>query len=103
MTKLSRAGSGQAVTYVAANGGGDTFDPGTRFHVKNGGGAPITVTVVAKYPCSHGFLHDMTFSVPNGSDRFITPPDSARFVDPADGLIHVTYSAVTSVTVAAIG
>lgn len=94
--------SGTQVTYQAAAGGGDklTFADDVALHVKNGGGSPITVTVVAQTPCNQGFLHDQTVSVTNGTDKFIGNFNS-RFLD-GSGFVSFTYSAVTSVTIAAI-
>lgn len=104
MASLASNASGGAITYAAATAGagGDTAPTGHRIHVKNGGVASTTVTVTGYGPCSHGFLHDMQFTVPAGEDRFINPPDAARYADPATGRVKLTYSVVTSVTVAAI-
>jgi hypothetical protein len=89
--------------YTAAAGGGDTI-PNTAgqvfLHVKNGGGSSINVTLDSQTNCDQGFDHDEVIAVPNGGERMIGP-FPARFQD-SGGLIHVAYSAVTSVTVAAI-
>jgi hypothetical protein len=91
-----------AITYQNAVGGGDTYAPGLRLHVRNGGVGSITVTLTAYGACSQGFLHNKTITVPAGEDRFINPPNVDRFQSPTDGLIHVGYSGVTTVTVGAI-
>src|SRR3954468_16571349 len=90
-------------TFVAAAGGGDQFTNNgkTLFEVKNGGGSPVTVTFVRQAACSQGVVHTTTVSVPaTTGDRICGPFDPAVFND-SNGFCQVTYSAVTSVTVAA--
>lgn len=96
--------AGSVITYTAAAGGGDTFavnDHGT-FIVRNGGGSPITVTIAVPGNTKYGLAApDVTKSVTAGADfQFGTFP--ADLADPADFLVHVTYSGVTTVTVAYI-
>ena len=98
---------GLEATYASATSTGDTFiaDGRTFLHVINGGGAPITVTIPATRPSVGlaGFgdipIDDIAVVVTNGEERFIA-------VDPAGhasaGVATVTYSGVTTVTVAAI-
>jgi hypothetical protein len=98
--------SGITPTYGAAAGGGDTFAPATAglhfIHIKNGGGAPINLTI--NDPTSQGppsatqFNPDVVVAVTNGQERMIAI-DPARFINPANGLVELTYSAVTSVTI----
>lgn len=91
-------------TFVAASGGGDTVTPGNDVFliVKNGGGAPITVTVDSVTPCNYGVDHDLVVSVTNAQERWIGPLPATRFAQASTGLVNVTYSAVTTVTVAAV-
>jgi hypothetical protein len=98
---IVRTGTGP--TYAAAAVGGDKVPPGSNnfLHVKNGGGAPITVTVDATRPCDQGYDHDLVVSVPAGGDRMIGPLPADRFAG-TDSLVAVTYSGVGSVTVAAL-
>lgn len=86
--------------YVAASAGGDTFanDSRTVLSVKNGGVGAITVTVDSVTACNHGFDHDAAVSVPAAGERTIGPFEAGRF----GFTTSVTYSGVTSVTVAAI-
>lgn len=95
--------TGLAPTYQAADAVGDSFANNGRtfIHVKNGGAASITVTVDSQQSCSQGFDHDVAVAVPAGAERMIGPFNQARFND-ANGNVLVFYSAVTSVTVAAI-
>lgn len=101
LQKLTRAGT--APTFAAASAGGDRFPrtPKSYLHVKNGSGASITVTLNSIKACDQGFDHDEVVTVPAGADRLIGGFDTDRFADAA-GYVNVTYSAVTTVTVAAI-
>ena len=98
--------NGLAPSYAAAAGGGDTFTPDadTVVHVKNGGGAPITVTVVTPRvdPATGLAEADVSVSVPNGGERFIGPFPAEVYADPATRVASIGYSAVTSVTVAVL-
>lgn len=90
--------------FAAATGGGDKVSPNDRgyLHVRNGGGSPMTVTVVTPGNDKYGQPRpDIAVSVPAAGDRMVGPFPS-DLADPADGLVAITYSGVTSVTVAAI-
>lgn len=91
-------------TFAAAAGGGDQFSNNgkTYYEVKNGGGAPVTVTFARQKSCDQGTVHSTTVSVPaTTGDRICGPFDTGLYND-ANGMVQVTYSAVTSVTVAAV-
>lgn len=96
--------SGLAPAFAAADAAGDRFQPGddVKLHVKNASAAAVTATVNSQKVCDQGVDHDLAVSVPAGGERVIGPLPANRFADPADGLVKVTYSAVTSVTVAAL-
>lgn len=96
--------AGEAVTYVAASGGGDTVACGTShtpttLRVKNGAVSPITVTLTGVVPCSQGSTHNKTYTVAAGAESAIDVP--AQCINPTTGHCAVGYSAVTTVTVAA--
>lgn len=95
--------AGLAPTYVAAAAGGNNFinDGRTFLHVKNGGASSINVTIDSVVQCNQGFDHDITVAVPNGGERMIGPFNPDRFNN-SIGRVSVTYSAVTTVTVAAL-
>lgn len=96
--KVTKSGVGPA--YSAADAAGDTFsnDGNTMLHVKNGSAGSINVTIDSVAQCSFGFDHDIVVAVPAGGERMIGPFPRDRFGSPTS----VTYSAATSVTVAAI-
>lgn len=94
--------SGLVVTYAAAGGSGDTFPYSKRraLRVKNASGGSINVTIVAQRACEQGVLHDKVVAVGAGVEKNIGPITD-HFKDDG-GVVHVTYSAVTTVTVAVV-
>lgn len=91
---------GTAITYAAAAAGGDTLGRtnGGVLRVKNGGAGSVTVTVVTPGNTKYGQADpDVPVTVAAGAEVAIGPFPDALAVD---GVISVTYSAVTSVTVA---
>lgn len=101
--------SGLEATYASANSGGDTFanDGKTFFHVKNGSGGDITVTFTAQVTSTTkpGFgtlsMSSVAVVVTAGEERLIGFFEPAIFNN-ASGAVAVSYSGVTSLTVAAI-
>jgi len=87
----------------AAAAGGDAFLNSGReyFDVKNGGGASINVTVNSVAACNQGADHDVVVAVAAATEKLIGPFPKARFNDAAEK-VQVTYSGVTTVTVAAV-
>jgi hypothetical protein len=67
---------------------------------RSGALGSINVTINSQKACDQGFDHDIVVAVPNGGERLIGP-FSDRFAD-ASGQVLITYSGVTSVTVAAL-
>jgi hypothetical protein len=102
---INRAGT--VVTPVAAAGGGDAMAVGSgmMLQVVNGGGSPITVTL--NIPSARTFepnvaITSPAISVTNATTKWIGPIDAQTFADTVTGLLSITYSGVTSVTVAAV-
>lgn len=95
--------AGTAPSYAACAGGGDKVTPGptTYIHVKNGSGGALTVTVDSVAPCSQGSDHNLVVSVPAAGERLIGPLPPDRYAAVTDGLVAVTYSGVTSLTIGA--
>lgn len=99
--------AGLTPTTVAATGGGDTIAPAspvddrTFLYVNNGGGSPITVTIADPGTTPAGNAGTAVgISVTNATFKFIPIPPGA--ISAATGLASVTYSGVTTVTVAAV-
>lgn len=90
-----------ALTYTAANAGGDSIAGAsaqrTTLFVRNGG-STITLTITAVNACNQGFLHNVVVSCLAG-DTEVALPSNCETTAGAYGL---TYSAVTSVTIAAV-
>lgn len=101
-TRPSIAGAAHAAAAAAALG--DKVRPSEHgcVLVTNGGASPITVTVAVPGNTKYGQAQpDVAVAVPAGASRLIGPFPT-DLADPADGLVALTYSDVTSVTVAAI-
>lgn len=110
LTVVTCAISGTNPAPVSAAGGGDSVvNPrgDVMLLVTNGAGAPINVTLAAganPTRAADGTFPAMTLAnqviaVTNGQSRLIGPIPAA-FND-ANGLVQITYSSATSVTIAA--
>jgi hypothetical protein len=90
-------------SFVPASAGGDDFaNSGKTFLiVKNGGAGAVTVTINSQTPCNYGFDHDVQVPVAAGDETWIGPFSKARFND-ENGKVQISYSDITSVTVAAV-
>lgn len=97
--------TGLTPAYAAATAGGDSFsnDGEVMLHVKNTNGAARTVTVTSQKPATPGLApSNNVVVVPlTVGDKMIGPFDPTVWND-TNGLVQVTYSAETGVTVAAI-
>jgi hypothetical protein len=102
--------AGVTPSYASAAGGGDTAknDNGDVFlHVKNGSGGALTVTVTAQKTSAitpgmgSTTKSNVAVSVGAGSEEMIGPFAPLAFNN-ASGNLAITYSGVTSLTIAAI-
>lgn len=100
---VTRAGVQE--TLYAATGAGDAMYCGSGMYlrVNNGGGSPISVTLVV--PSARTYepnvaISNVVVAVTNATSKAIGPVDST-FADPTTGLCTITYSTATSVTVGA--
>lgn len=107
--EITRAGP--TPTYASATSGGDTFNNDdserTFLHVKNAG-SQITLTIVTAKTSVQvsGYgavaLADITVTIPaTTGDKMIGPFPGVRF-NTSNGQVAITYSGVTSVTIAAV-
>lgn len=93
---------GLTPSYSSAAGGGDKVVPGEGcfIHVKNGGGSPVTVTIVTPDTVEGDLdIEDRAVAVANGAEAMISVGD---LYAGSDGLASLTYSGVTSVTIASL-
>lgn len=97
-----RGVSGKAITYAAATVGGDKAPVGDDLFlfVKNASGGSINVTLAATGLAFNGQALPNTVIAVAIGDRMI--PLSRDYRADSDGLAAITYSAVTTVTVAVI-
>jgi hypothetical protein len=103
LTPQSMVPGGTEVTFEAANVDGNFFEnTGKMFlWVKNGSASPITVNIDSPTNCNYGFAHDVSVVITAGEDRLIGLFATARFND-SSKYVHITYTAVTTVTVALV-
>lgn len=102
LTAIVPTFAGVSLGAAAAAGGGDKFlNTGNELlYIKNGGGSPITLTLDAQ-TVSGLTITDPTVTVAAGAEKIVGPFDPRYFSD-SSGFLNLSYSAVTSVTVAVI-
>lgn len=95
--------TGIVPTYAAAAGGGDTFIPSadTFLHIKNGSGGSLTVTVAVTATVIGQAASNVAVAIAAGAEKMIGP-FPYEFFNQSDGTAAVTYSGVTSLTVAVL-
>jgi len=99
--------NGTSPTFAAADATGDNYinNGKTYLLVLNGGASPVTCTAVNQIADNFGGAassHNVAVSCPNGTTpTLIGPLDPFRFND-GNGRSNVTWSAVTSVTIAVV-
>jgi hypothetical protein len=99
---VTQAGFRDDNALVAAAGGGDAFAPGadTFVRINNAGGGAITATFATPGTVGGLAIADGGGSVTNAQSRIFGPFPPELYQDPTTGLVTLTYSGVTSVTVA---
>jgi hypothetical protein len=95
---LTTAGVDNVGSRIAANGGGDTFQAGSRIVllVFNSSGGDVNVTVTDAAGCDQGGHHDVTVTVATNKQALIGPFPSKQFAN-GSGLATVTCDVTTSV------
>jgi hypothetical protein len=103
LTTQVLATTGTDLTFVSASGGGDTAQVGDGYCllVKNASGGSITATLATPNTVDGLAIADRAVAVGAGVTTSI-PLAAWLYKDPTDGYVHITYSAVTSVTVTVI-
>ena len=95
--------TGLEATMNACAGGGDEFvnDGNVIAYIENGSGGDITVTFATPKTVEGLAVADAAVVVTAAEARFVGPFDPAVFNDSA-GKVQVTYSGVTSLTMALV-
>ena len=92
-------------TLAAADAAGNNFDNGSGvvyLFVKNASGSSITVTFAEQRTCNFGHTaQNYTATVEDATTSVLGPFDILRF-NTSSKSVDVTYSSVTSITVAAV-
>lgn len=94
--------------YTPSNIGGELIDPGDRtfIHVRNSGGASITMTIddpnSYEPEASIAFNPDIATVVAPGSAKFVGPIKGPRFQNKDDSYVHISYNSVTNVDIAVL-
>ena len=102
LTAIVPTYAGVSLGATSAAGGGDKFvNTGSELlYIKNGGGSTITLTLDAQTVAGLT-ITGPTVSVAAGAEKIVGPFDPRYFTD-SSGFLNLSYSAVTSVTVAVI-
>jgi hypothetical protein len=95
--------TGLEATYEAANVDGNYFvnNGQTIFYLINAQVVAKTITITSLIPDNYGITHNETITVPASSSTVINFMSKHRFND-ANNLVNITYSGVTTLTVAAL-
>lgn len=103
ITKQIAVPAGIALTFGAANSGGDQFlNTGKEvLIVKNGDSTATTVTITGQRACNQGTTHSQAISVAASAEEVIGPLNP-YFYNDANGYVQITYSKVTSLTEAVV-
>lgn len=106
VNKSKRSGNGVDLAGAAASGGGDTFiNTGAELVIiKNGSGAPMTLTVETQSTVDGLAVADLTATIGAGETRCLGPFPPAIYSEGAasGGNANLSYSSATSVTVAVV-
>src|SRR3989304_862449 len=100
--QIARSATGLLPTYAAAAAGGDQFpNDGQRtfFHMKNTNGAGRTVTFATSKTVEGLAVADLAVALAATTGDVMGGPVPAEVYNDANGLVQVTYSKVTSLTV----
>lgn len=92
--------AGVAITAATPAGGGDTFANTGRemVRISNASGGSITATFVTTKTVDGNAVSDLVVTITNGQTKVIGRFDPATYND-ANGLVSVTCSATSSVTI----
>jgi hypothetical protein len=99
------AGFNLAATLTTPTAGGDTFSPGPDVYLRlKTSGTAVTVSVTWPTAADQYGVAKAPFAIGGGAlaatqDVMYGPFPSSDFADPSDGQVHLTYTAITGLTV----
>jgi len=98
------APTGVVPSFAAANADGYYMQNTGREapYIKNGSGAPITVTAQTPQVVGGLAVTEQIVTIAAGSEKMMGPFKPASLYNQADGTVHLDFSAVASVTIAFI-
>lgn len=100
-TTVTSSGYDITANGVAADVAGDTVEPGTLLAYTNGDASSTDVTLVTPQTVDGDLeVEDRVVTVAASATSLIRVPSSFR--DPETGLVDITYTSVTSLTVAVV-
>jgi hypothetical protein len=103
---MPRLGIDNTTGFVTAAGGGDTIagagSGGVYLHVKNTNAATRDVTIADPRSTDIGLAHPDTVVTVAATTGDVCIPIYPQYVNPVTGLVDITYSAVTNLTVKAV-
>ena len=112
LTTQTPTPAGLAASYASCSGGGDTVPNNGKvyLHIKNASGGSITVTVAKTISTPQNIpgyglvtISDISVAIAAGAEKFIGPIDPNAYNSTSGtGTVAITYSGVTSLTIAAI-
>lgn len=102
VTAVPLAGVTDALTAANADGHSVALDrnAATWIEVNNGAGAPITMTIVTPKTSGGLAVADRTVTVVNAEREKISLEDVDNYRQ-SDGMVHIDFSSVTTITCAA--
>lgn len=102
LTTQQLAVTGNNPTYAICAGGGDTVEATDDLiiHVKNADASSHSVTIAVPGSSYGQDNPDVTVAIPAGESRFALIPKA--LADSTDNRVHLTYTAVTSMTIAVL-
>lgn len=100
--QVERAGLEPAYTAANVDGHSIANTGKEALHVKNDDASPINVTFLTPGTVDGQAVADRVQAVPAGEERIFGPFPKNIYDQPGTEVVHVDFSAVTSVTVAAL-
>lgn len=82
----------------------DRAQPGKNAYIAiaNGSGVSTTVTADSVAPCSQGFDHNISVTVPAAGKQLLGPLPPERFASSTDGLVAITTAPTTTITLGVV-